>query len=208
MRMLKIARTSPTWRLLIIAMKSCVKPLIVPLQMMVLMVLSFGSLLFWVEENLEDEAPAFESIPHAMWFVIVTIATVGCGDVSPKSHLGKLAASFTIVAGVGYLAMPLAIVGGQFAKTWGDRAVLLALDKLKVRMGGKIDLDKLRSINNQFDTDNDSGRISQEELRMILLALDVVLSNHDVKVLFDAIDDDHSGAITIDEFEEFIASRS
>ncbi len=49
------------------------------------------------------------------------------GDIYPRSDWGKVIGAFVIVSGVGYLAMPLAIIGSQFGEVWKDRAILLVL---------------------------------------------------------------------------------
>lgn len=61
-----------------------------------------------------QETP-FDSIPHAFWFVIVTITTVGYGDVFPTTWLGKLLASVTVLNGLILLAMPIGIIGANFS---------------------------------------------------------------------------------------------
>ena len=49
----------------------------------------------------------FDNIPHAMWFMLVTVTTVGFGDVYPTSWGGKLYVSLVLLSGVVFLAMPL-----------------------------------------------------------------------------------------------------
>ena len=62
--------------------------------------------IIWIEKHHAkaiDGGPAFESIPHAMWFTICTVSTVGYGDVSPNSETGKGVASGLILVGVCYM---------------------------------------------------------------------------------------------------------
>lgn len=70
----------------------------------------------------------FGSIPQSMWWAIVTLTTVGYGDVVPATLLGKIIASFTMIAGLMMLALPVGIVATAFAEeihrrefvvTWG-----------------------------------------------------------------------------------------
>lgn len=56
----------------------------------------------------------FASIPDAMWWAIVTLATVGYGDVAPITPLGKVAAAGVIVSGLVYFALPIAIIASAF----------------------------------------------------------------------------------------------
>jgi voltage-gated potassium channel len=70
----------------------------------------------------------FGTIPEAMWWAIVTLGTIGYGDVVPITTLGKIVASFTIFAGLIMIALPVGIVATAFSEqihrrdfiiTWG-----------------------------------------------------------------------------------------
>jgi voltage-gated potassium channel len=56
----------------------------------------------------------FASIPDAMYWAIVTLATVGYGDVVPVTPMGKVAAGAAIVAGLIFFALPIAIIATSF----------------------------------------------------------------------------------------------
>lgn len=49
-----------------------------------------------------------------MWFLVVTVSTVGFGDVSPSTTLGQMFISAVILLGIIFLAMPLSVVGNNF----------------------------------------------------------------------------------------------
>lgn len=74
-------------------------------------------------------AQAFNSVPKAMWFVLVTVTTIGFGDVVPVSWQGHVFVSIVMLLGVVFLAMPLSTVGNNFALVWEERQ----LYKLQVR---------------------------------------------------------------------------
>ena len=57
----------------------------------------------------------FGTIPDAMWWAIVTLTTVGYGDVVPVTPLGKVVAALTAVMGFAMLALPVGIVATSFA---------------------------------------------------------------------------------------------
>lgn len=65
----------------------------------------------------EDGAPG--GIITAMWWCVVTFTTVGYGDMNPRTPQGQMIAVLTMVVGVFFLAMPLAVVGGSFHAAWG-----------------------------------------------------------------------------------------
>ena len=72
-----------------------------------------ASSLIWIAEY-EAQPVAFASIPDAMWWAIVTITTVGYGDVSPITPLGKFVGALVAVIGVATIALPTSILGSGF----------------------------------------------------------------------------------------------
>jgi len=89
-------------------------------------VLLFASLLYAAEREVQPDK--FGTIPQAMWWAIVTLGTVGYGDVVPVTPLGKFISTFAIIAGFAMIALPVAIISTAFAEelkrrdfvvTWG-----------------------------------------------------------------------------------------
>lgn len=68
-------------------------------------------------------AQTFPSVPETIWFVGVTMTTVGYGDMYPSTWAGKLVCGGIIICGILFLAMPLAIVGNTFSDVWQSRHV-------------------------------------------------------------------------------------
>ncbi|SDZ98014.1 potassium channel family protein [Rubrimonas cliftonensis] len=79
----------------------------------VLMLLA-STLLYLVEGSGQPEA--FGSIPRAMWWSIATLTTVGYGDVTPITPLGRVFAGATAVVGIGVIAMPAGIVAAALGE--------------------------------------------------------------------------------------------
>jgi voltage-gated potassium channel len=122
----KLVRYSPAMRSLLAAIQAERRPLIGCLVILTGAVLSFASLLYAVERDVQPDK--FGTIPQAMWWAIVTLGTVGYGDVVPVTPLGKLVTVLTIVAGFAMIALPVAIISTAFADevrrrdfvvTWG-----------------------------------------------------------------------------------------
>jgi voltage-gated potassium channel len=78
-----------------------------------LMLLS-SSALYLAERQIQPEE--FGSIPRAMWWSVATLTTVGYGDIVPITILGRVAAAFTALTGIGLIALPTGILAGAFAE--------------------------------------------------------------------------------------------
>ena len=73
----------------------------------------------------EAQPDRFGTIPDAMWWAIVTLTTLGYGDVVPITPLGKVIAALTAVMGVAMLALPVGIVATSFADVIHRRAFVV-----------------------------------------------------------------------------------
>ncbi|MDD1762461.1 MAG: ion transporter [Methanothrix sp.] len=80
---------------------------------MILLIIS-SSLMYEAEH--EAQPDAFSSIPAAMWWGIVTLATVGYGDMFPITPLGKLIGSVVVILGIGLFALPTGMLASGFAE--------------------------------------------------------------------------------------------
>lgn len=76
-----------------------------------------GTIMYLVE----GEENGFESIPHSVYWCIVTLTTVGYGDISPATPLGQFIASIIMILGYGIIAVPTGIVTAEYTKA--DRNV-------------------------------------------------------------------------------------
>merc|ERR1712207_48532 len=68
----------------------------------------------------EWEVSPFQSIPHAFWWALVTISTVGYGDMFPTTSSGYFVGSLTMVFSLVIMALPVGVIGGTFTKVWDD----------------------------------------------------------------------------------------
>ena len=73
--------------------------------------------------NLEHEAQPdkFPDIPHSVWWTVVTLTTVGYGDVFPITDGGKILAMLSLIAGIGLVSLPSAALAGAFSEIWAEK---------------------------------------------------------------------------------------
>ena len=71
-----------------------------------------GTIMYWVESDVSG----FTSIPRSIYWAIVTLTTVGYGDIAPQTALGQLIATMVMILGYGIIAVPTGIVTSEFTK--------------------------------------------------------------------------------------------
>ena len=112
MRLLKFSHYSSALEDLISAVKHESRSFAATLYLLVLALLISSSLIYVVEQDLQPNH--FGSIPQAMWWTVVTLTTVGYGDIVPISVAGKLIATLTALMGVCVVALLTGIVATGF----------------------------------------------------------------------------------------------
>jgi len=85
------------------------RKIMVFLSVVLMLILILGTVMYVIE----GPESGFTSIPMAMYWATVTITTVGYGDITPHTHLGKAIASFMMLLGWGILAVPTGIVSAE-----------------------------------------------------------------------------------------------
>lgn len=115
-RILKLARFVSEGSQLFLAVKNSLPKVSVFLVVVVSTVCIVGTVMYLIE----GEENGFESIPDSVYWAIVTMSTVGYGDMAPVTPLGKFLASIVMIIGYGVLAVPTGIVTAEIGKA--DRA--------------------------------------------------------------------------------------
>ena len=105
-RILKLGEYLGEARMLTLALKASVRKILVFLAVVLVMVLIIGSLMYMVE----TPESGFTSIPQSIYWAIVTLTTVGYGDIAPQTVLGRILASLVMILGYGLIAVPTGIV--------------------------------------------------------------------------------------------------
>lgn len=78
------------------------------------MLILASSLMYVVEQ--EHQPEAFSSIPSTMWWAVARLTTVGYGDVTPVTAVGKVLGAIIAIIGIGLFALPAGIVAAGFVE--------------------------------------------------------------------------------------------
>jgi voltage-gated potassium channel len=110
-RILKLAQLLGEAQLLVHALRASRRKITVFLGTIVTIVIIVGTLMYVIE----GEEHGFTSIPTSMYWAVVTMTTVGYGDIAPRTPLGQLLASLLMILGYGIIAVPTGIVSVELA---------------------------------------------------------------------------------------------
>lgn len=94
------------------SLKASTNKIIVFVYFIIVMSIVLGTIMFIVE----GRDNGFTDIPNSIYWCIVTMTTVGYGDIAPVTPAGKFIASFIMIMGYGIIAVPTGIVTAEFAK--------------------------------------------------------------------------------------------
>jgi voltage-gated potassium channel len=119
LRVAKLGRFSKAWSLLAQAIASRRYELLLTFYGAVFIMIISATLLYIAEGQVQPEK--FGSIPRALWWSVVTLTTIGYGDVYPTTVAGKIVASIIAVMGVGVIALPSGILAGAFMEKLRER---------------------------------------------------------------------------------------
>lgn len=111
-RVFKMARFVSEASVLVMAMKASRRKITVFMCFLLSIALVLGALMYVIE----GESHGFESIPEGIYWAIVTMTTVGYGDVVPSTPLGKFLASLLMLVGYSVIAIPTGIVSVEIAQ--------------------------------------------------------------------------------------------
>ena len=110
-RILKITKYIGAGNRLAVAIRSSLPKIFVFLYSVIIISFIVGTIMYLVE----GPEHGFTSIPRSIYWTIVTLTTVGFGDIHPVTPLGQFIATFVMILGYGIIAVPTGIVGAEYA---------------------------------------------------------------------------------------------
>ena len=114
------------------------------------LLLIFSVIIHFLEKDLQPEA--FGNILDSMWYGIATLTTVGYGDVTPVSDLGKLISSFAMFLGIAMFALPAAILASAYYEDIQKRNFLVSLEAItEINLFSKLPIGAITKINSKLE---------------------------------------------------------
>lgn len=116
-RILKLAPYLGESKMLIMALRASSRKITVFIYTVMTLVVIFGSLMYVIEGG----GNGFTSIPRSIYWAIVTLTTVGYGDISPQTVLGQSMASMVMITGYAIIAVPTGIVTVEMSRAFSRK---------------------------------------------------------------------------------------
>lgn len=127
LRFFRITKQYSSLRILILSVRASGKELGLLLITFSIVVIFFSNIIYFAEMR---EPTTFPDMVIGLWWTVVTMTTLGYGDIYPKSALGRIVGSCCAMSGLLLFAMPIAIIAGKFSHLYTTNADLEEFKKL------------------------------------------------------------------------------
>ncbi|XP_046409666.1 potassium voltage-gated channel protein Shaw isoform X1 [Neodiprion pinetum] len=134
MRLFKLTRHSSGLKILIQTFRASAKELTLLVFFLVLGIVIFASLVYYAERIQYNPKNDFKSIPLGLWWALVTMTTVGYGDMVPKTYVGMFVGALCALAGVLTIALPVPVIVSNFAMYYSHTQARAKLPKKRRRV--------------------------------------------------------------------------
>jgi len=158
LRLLKLSRYNSALEDLLRAIKAERYSFFATLYIILIVMILSSALMYYAESAAQPEKLA--SILHAMYWSLITLTTVGYGDISPVTPIGKLISSFTALLGVATVAIFTGIIASSFSRQLERRRMIYEQELEKAYEDGVLSKDEeafLAELRTRFD-------LSEEEV--------------------------------------------
>lgn len=134
MRLFKLTRHSSGLKILMQTFRASAKELTLLVFFLVLGIVIFASLIYYAEKIQTNPRNDFDSIPLGLWWALVTMTTVGYGDMVPKTYVGMFVGALCALAGVLTIALPVPVIVSNFAMYYSHTQARAKLPKKRRRV--------------------------------------------------------------------------
>ena len=162
LRVLKLTRYSAATNLLFEVLREKSRVVGASLFILLLLLILAATITYMVEHDTHPES--FSSIPQAMWWSIVTVTTVGYGDVVPITTAGKILGSLLGFIGVALIALPTGILASGFSDALERRRSSLRRDLKRALSDGVVDSRERQ----ELEWEGQRLSLSQRQIEAIL----------------------------------------
>lgn len=143
--LLKLWRFLPALTILGAVLRRESRALAAALAAMLVLLALVSTLMFHLER--EAQPAIFHSIPHALWWGIVTMATVGYGDMAPVTLAGRVFGGVTMTLGIAMFAVPAGIIATGFAEELRKRDIMTTWHSVaRVPLFSRLDANRISEI--------------------------------------------------------------
>jgi voltage-gated potassium channel len=159
-RMIKLGRYSKSVALLSLVIRNEARVLIAAVSVLLIVMVIAATAMYYIEQAYQPEA--FASIPAALWWAINTLTTVGYGDVTPITPLGKLFSGIITILGVGIFALPAGILASSLSEQIHIRRDTFKKHVINAISDGALsphELKRLNQIRDALDLDDAQASI-------------------------------------------------
>jgi voltage-gated potassium channel len=198
-RLIKIVRRFHKIHLLVHAFSLAAEALPVLMFVLAVITLCFSSAIYLVEPRSN-----IDTLPRSIYFTLVTITSLGYGDITPSSTGGTIIVTILVVSSVLYMAMPFGMIGQAFMKVWEDRDRILLVKKVQDAMlqWGYMPSD-MPMLFQAFDSSGE-GDLSITDFRKMIHAMRIGLSDDRVCELFHSFDKNSNGYVNDREMVRYV----
>lgn len=142
------------------------RSIVAAMMVMLFLIIIAASIMHFIEGKAQPEH--FGSIMQSFWWAVVTMTTVGYGDVIPITTAGKITSTFIMLIGVGLVALPAGMLAGRFGEELRERKESLDAQIKKVLADGHIDTEDYEALEllaNKLEIDPEDLQRSIIQLR-------------------------------------------
>uniref|UniRef100_A0A914XE76 Ion transport domain-containing protein n=1 Tax=Plectus sambesii TaxID=2011161 RepID=A0A914XE76_9BILA len=134
LRLFKLTQHSSGLKILIQTFKASAQELLLLVFFVLLGIVIFAALVYYAERVEANPDNQFDSIPVGLWWAIITMCTIGFGDMVPKTYLGMIVGSVCALMGVLTIALPVPVIVSNFAMFYSHAQARSKLPKKRRRI--------------------------------------------------------------------------